>query len=611
MWPTTPPAVDVPLAGFRPVHERVDTVAERTPEAPAVSDDVVGVTYAELVSRSLALAAVLAERGAGPGATVAVRMPRSVAALVTLLAVSRTGAASLLLDPEGPPDWLATFVRSSSPCLCVEPQGAFDVRVGEALAVLEVTALGAAAGGPAALAWAGAPEVGPEHTACLVQTSGSTGMPKLVRVPHRTWTHAALAQVEHHRIGPQERGAWLFPPHTNVSASVVVWPFLVVGAHLSIPPAGLTSDPPALAAWIRDERVTQCFAVAPLTEALARLDWPPSSLRMLLTGSDRAREWGRTDLGFEIANWYGANEVNIVTSALLPWEQRITTHTASAEDRDGLVPIGRIWPGATFRVVSPDGEDVPYGEIGELLVGGSELALGYVSGRATADRFVPDPRAAEPGLRIYRTGDLVRQRADGAFEHCGRIDEQAKINGVRVELAEVEAALLSVPNVDEAVVQAIETPTGRHQLVGYVVSPQVVDATDLRDQLATRLPTPMVPTSLLQLPHLPRNQGDKIDRKALPLPWEQPEPAAAEPDPAVEPAQEQGCVALLMAEVLGIGICAPSDNFFLLGGDSMLAATFARQLTMHTGKQVQPRDVIERPVVSDLDRFVTAAPSAG
>ncbi len=600
VWPTTPPAVSSPPYDFQPIHERIDLVAKRTPAAPAVSDDEASLTYKELVSHSIGLASELVERGARPGSAVAVRMPRSVATIVTLIAISRIGAASLLLDPEGPPEWLAKFVRDSEPLLCVEPEGAYDIRVSQGLDVLDVTRLGDPLTGAAKVVSEGRVEIGPEHTACLVQTSGSTGVPKLVRVPHRTWTHAALTQIECHRISAHERGAWLFPPHTNVSASVVIWPFLVAGAHLSIPPAGLTSDPPALATWIRRERVSQCFAVAPLAEALARLDWPPSSLRMLLTGSDRVREWGRPDLEFEIANWYGANEVNIVTSALVPWANRITTHTASADDRDGLVPIGRIWPGATCRIVSPEGEDVPDGEIGELLVGGSELALGYVSGRATADKFVPDPSATEPGLRIYHTGDLVRRRADGAFEHCGRIDEQVKINGIRVELAEIEAAILSVPYINEAVVQAVETPTGRYQLVGYVVSPGELDVTDLRDSLAARLPAHMVPSTVIQLPRLPRNQADKINRKALPLPWEH-----LEPDPAAnEAAHEQGSAATLMADILGIESCAPSDNFFVLGGDSMLAATLARQLTMYTGKKIRPRDIFEHPVVSELDLFV-------
>jgi amino acid adenylation domain-containing protein len=601
LWPTTPPFTEAAPAGvddFRPIHALVDLVADAKPDAVAVSDESISLTYSSLVSQSQLLAGVLADRGVGPGQTVAVRMPRSVAMIVVLLAISRTGGAALLLDPEGPPDWLNNFVRSSSPCLCVEPAGGYDSSL--SLPTLVVTESASPFDEHHTRSWDGGVEVGAEHTACLVQTSGSTGMPKLVRVPHRTWTHAAAMQIEHHRISAQDRGAWLFPPHTNVSASVVIWPFLVVGAHLSIPLAGFASEPKALSEWLQAKGVTQCFAVAPLAEALARLDWPAGSLRMLLTGSDRVREWGRTGLPFEIANWYGANEVNIVTSSLLPWEDRITTHTASQQDRDGLVPIGRIWPGATFRVVGADGERVPAGEIGELLVGGSELALGYVSGRATADRFIPDVEAAEPGQRIYRTGDLVRQRADGAFEHCGRIDEQVKVNGMRVELAEVEAALLAVPEIDEAVVTAVETPSGRYQLLGYFVSEVDLAELDVRGRLATRLPSHMVPTALIQLPKLPRSQGDKIDRRALPMPGEIQEPET----------EEDISVSKLMAEVLGIEECAPSDNFFLLGGDSMLAATLARQISAQAGKQIKPQDIVERPRVEDLEAFVRAAPRA-
>lgn len=601
LWPTTPSFTEPASAGvddFRPIYALVDLVANAKPDADAVSDESISVTYSALVSQSRLLAGVLADRGVGPGETVAVRMPRSVAMIVALLAISRTGGAALLLDPEGPPDWLNNFIRSSNPSLCVEPAGGYANSL--SLPTLVVTASGSPADEHSTRSLDGGLEVGAEHTACLVQTSGSTGMPKLVRVPHRTWTHAAAMQIEHHRISPQDRGAWLFPPHTNVSASVVIWPFLVIGAHLSIPPAGFTSDPTALSEWLQAEGVTQCFAVAPLAEALARHDWPAGSLRMLLTGSDRVREWGQTGLPFEIANWYGANEVNIVTSSLLPWEERITTHTASQQDRDGLVPIGRIWPDATFRVVNSDGERAPKGEIGELLVGGSELALGYVSGRATADRFIPDVEATEPGLRIYRTGDLVRQRADGAFEHRGRIDEQVKVNGMRVELAEVEAALLAISEIDEAVVSAIETSSGRYQLLGYFVSKSDLDELELRGRLASRLPNHMVPTALMQLPKLPRNQGDKIDRRALPMPGEIQEPEA----------EESISIAELMAEVLGIEECAPSDNFFLLGGDSMLAATLARQISAQAGKQIKPQDIVQCPRVEDLEAFVNEAPRA-
>jgi amino acid adenylation domain-containing protein len=602
LWPTTPSFTETPSAAtgdFHPVHALVDLVGEAKPDVVAVSDAGIELTYGSLVSQSHLLAGVLVDRGVGPGQTVAIRMPRSAAMIVVLLAISRTGAAALLLDPDGPPEWLDTFVRSSGPVLCVEPAGI--VGVGLSLPTLAVTDSGSPADEPATRSGDGRVgvnvNVGPEYTACLVQTSGSTGMPKLVRVPHRTWTHAAAMQIEHHGVSAQDRGAWLFPPHTNVSASVVIWPFLVVGAHLSIPPAGFTSDPKILSGWLQAERVTQCFAVAPLAEALARLDWPSGSLRVLLTGSDRVREWGQRGLPFEIANWYGANEVNIVTSSLLPWQNRITTLTASKQDRDGLVPIGRIWPGATSRVLGPDGERVPVGEIGELMVGGSELALGYVSGRATADRFIPDVEAVEPGQRIYRTGDLVRQRADGAFEHSGRIDEQVKINGMRVELAEVEAALLAVPEIDEAVVTAVATRSGRYQLLGYFVSEVDLAERDVRGRLAVRLPAHMVPTAFVQLPKLPRNQGDKIDRRALPLPHEI-DKSAPTTDLSVP---------MLVAEVLGIEDCAPSDNFFLLGGDSMLAATLARQISVLAGKQITPQDIVKRPRLEDLEAFVSRA----
>lgn len=602
LWPTTPAFTETPSAAggdFQPVHALVDLIGEARPDVVAVSDVGIELTYGSLVSQSYLLAGVLMDHGVGPGQTVAVRMPRSAAMIVVLLAVSRTGGAALLLDPEGPPEWLDTFVRSSSPVLCVQPAGLVGGDL--SLPTLVVTESGSPADEHVTRSGHGGlgvgVGVGPEYTACLVQTSGSTGMPKLVRVPHRTWTHAAAMQIEHHGISAEDRGAWLFPPHTNVSASVVIWPFLVVGAHLSIPPAGFTSDPASLSGWLQAERVTQCFAVSPLAEALARLDWPSGSLKVLLTGSDRVREWGQKRLPFEIANWYGANEVNIVTSSLLPWEDRITTHTASEKDRDGLVPIGRMWPDVTSRVVGPDGERVPVGEIGELLVGGSELALGYVSGRATADRFVPDVEAVEPGQRTYRTGDLVRQRADGAFEHSGRIDEQVKVNGMRVELAEVEAALLAVPEIEEAVVTAVETASGRHQLLGYFVSEVDLTEREVRGRLAVRLPAHMVPTAFVQLPTLPRNQGDKIDRRALPLPHEINEPA-----PAKDP-----LVSRLVAEVLGIEDCEPSDNFFLLGGDSMLAATLARQISVQACKQITPQDIVTRPRVEDLEAFVRRA----
>ena len=441
----------------------------------------------------------------------------------------------------------------------------------------------------------GFPEVGPEDLACLVQTSGSTGEPKLVLVPHRTWSYATATQQRLHAITRDERGAWLFPSHTNVSVSVVIWPFLAAGAHLSVPAQKAMDSPEELASWIRDQRITQFFAVAALAEALAKLDWPPSPLRLMLTGSDRVREWGRPDLPFEIGNWYGANEVNIVTSSIVPWDRRITSATAGAADRTGPPPIGRGWPGVAWHVVDADDNPVPPGAVGELLVGGEQIAVGYHSPRKTAEKFLPDGQSRTPGARIYRTGDLVRVRPDGVFEHCGRIDEQVKIQGMRVEMAEVERALLACPGVKEAAAAAVDTPSGRAQLVGYIVAGEPVTDAELRRTLAEILPAHMVPVAFVRMQRLPRNRGDKIDRRALPGPG------------TTTDGGDDGLtarVAAVLGKVMKRDAYAPDDNFFLLGGDSLLATRAARELSQMVGRQVTVREILLYPTPHELSEFL-------
>lgn len=581
---------------FTPIHRTVAERAAQTPDALAVTDGSATLTYRELIERADELAAHLVRRGLSPGGIVALHLQRSGALLVAMLAVSQAGGGSLMLDVDGPQRWLSRFVDIARPVAwvmhesaapppfagdtfrlaadgsCVDPRDAEDAE--DAVGVEF-------------------PEVGAEDLACLVQTSGTTGEPKLVMVPHRTWSYAAQTQQELHAITRDERGAWLFPSHTNVSVSVVVWPFLAAGALLSVPDEHLLAAPPELAGWIRDQGVTQFFAVAPLAEALARQDWPPSALRLMLTGSDRVREWGRPDLPFEIGNWYGANEVNIVTSSVVPWEQRITSATAGAVDRSGPPPIGRVWPGATWRVVDADDQPVSVGEVGELLVGGGQLAIGYHSPAKTAAKFVPDE--SRPGERIYRTGDLVRVRADGVFEHCGRVDEQLKINGVRVEMAEVEAALLTCPGVREAAAAAVEIDSGRARLVGYVVCDRSIDDVELREWLSDALPAHMVPVAYVRMDKLPRNRGDKIDRRALPAP-------AAGGGAGDDELSDQ--VASVLADVLRRDSCASDDNFFLLGGDSMLATRAARDLTKQLGREVSVRQVLLHPTPRELTDLI-------
>ncbi|SDS87984.1 non-ribosomal peptide synthetase [Microlunatus soli] len=602
---------------FRPVHALIDGWATTTPDAPAVTDSECTVSYRQLRAASGRFAAELRAHGVGRGDVVAVHLPRSARLVVTMLAVARIGAASLLLDRSAPAEWLAGFVDRARPAVLVSDD---PVLVSDGLGteffdgpVLRPQPSDHVRS-PDEADEADDADLGPEDLACLVQTSGTTGVPKLVLVPHRTWSYSAQTQRRLHRIDADERGAWLFPAHTNVSASVVVWPFLAAGAQLLIPSEDLLGAPEELARWMRRNRVTQCFAVAALAEALARLDWPPGELWLMLTGSDRVREWGDRGLPFEVGNWYGANEVNIVTSSILPWSDRITSLTARSADRAGPPPIGRFWPGTRHRVLDADGRPVVGSGIGELWVGGEQLALGYLSARQTAEKFLPDP-AGPPGSRIYRTGDLVRIRPepiadrladgvpDGVLEHCGRCDEQVKINGMRVEMAEVEQRLLSCPGVLEAAAAAVEDGSGRTQLVGYIVRDRAgtADHSDLREQLAGQLPNHMVPVAFVELPELPRNRGDKIDRRALPVP-------SLDSVPASDRLERR--IAEIWAQALGQDSCGAEDNFFLLGGDSLQASRAAALITAEFGTQVEVRDVLTHPTSREFAGIIRRAEAA-
>ena len=565
---------------FAPIHRLVAEVAARCPDRTAVADEARALTYATLVQQAQAVASTLASRYE-VGAVIGVQLGRGCELAVAMLGLSSAGMSALMLDIDGPRPWLQRFVESASAVAVIVDRDSEGFGAADLLHFDDFTATDRA------------PEVvdhhsGPDEVACLVQTSGSTGEPKLVRVPHRTWTFAARSQCSEHGIDENARGAWLFPAHTNVSASVVVWPFLISGAQLHVPSKEVVGDPPALAEWICENDITQFFAVAPLAEALARLEWPNSALELMLTGSDRVREWGREDLPFEIGNWYGANEVNIVTSSVIPWTQRITSATATADHRSGPPPIGRAWPGTTWRVVDELGDPVEPGAVGELWVGGEQIALGYLGARQTAAKFIPDS-AGESGSSIYRTGDLVRVSSAGVFEHCGRVDEQIKVNGMRVEIGDVERVLLDQPGVREAAAAAVSGPDGRPQLVGYVVG-DGVDGADVRRGMVDQLPTHMIPVAVMVLESLPRNRGDKIDRTSLPDPRETSD----------ESEHLTASIAEIMADTLEAPSFSASTNFFLEGGDSLKAAKVAKELSRRLEREVDAKQVVLNPTPTEL-----------
>ncbi|MET7297360.1 non-ribosomal peptide synthetase [Embleya sp. NPDC005575] len=595
-WGATPDIPDVP----RPLGRLLADRAAATPDAVALAYRDETLTYGELDVRANALAHRLLASGTTTGAVVGLCMPRCPELVVAMLAVHRAGAAALMLDPKAPDAYLGRFVEQAGARLVVTTSRFERTLPPEAKDVLVLAPTGRVAG-PAAPERP-LPEPASEDPAFLVQTSGSTGTPKLVVVTHRGVAHAALAQIRAHGVTAGERGGWTFPPQTNVSVTVVVWAHLVAGAPLHIAADRDLCTPEHLRDWLLSRGITQVFVVAPLAEALLGIAWPARTpLRTLLTGSDRVRRWAPAELPFEVGNWYGANEVNIVTSPLIPRERPITSHTATARDRTLPPPIGRPWPGARLYVLDRELRLAPPGVVGELAVSGPEQARGYLTGRQTAERFVPDPFGAAPGGRLYLTGDLVRFRADGVLEHRGRADHQLKIAGMRVEVGEVEQALLAAEGVRAAAVAAPEDPRGVRRLVAYLVASDGLDTHTLRRELARVLPDHMVPQLFLRLDALPLNSGDKIDRNALPMPDWTPvtgaHPGAGEQRTAVEEA-----LVRVWEEVLDREHLSVHDDFFLLGGESLSAGRAVRLIAERLGVALKVRALMLNPTPAELAR---------
>ncbi|MFI6579540.1 AMP-binding protein [Embleya sp. NPDC050493] len=595
-WGATPDIPDV----LRPLGRLLAERAAATPDAVALGYRDETLTYGELDARADALAHRLLAAGSGPGTVVGLCMPRCPESVVAMLAVHRAGAAALMLDPKAPDAYLGRFLEQAGARLVVTTRRFERTLPPEAKHVLVLAPSGRVPG-PAAPRRP-LPEPTSADPAFLVQTSGSTGTPKLVVVTHRGVAHAALAQIRAHGVTAGERGGWTFPPQTNVSVTVVVWAHLVAGASLQIAADEDLSTPEHLRDWLLSREITQVFVVAPLAEALLGIPWPARTpLRTLLTGSDRVRRWAPAELPFEVGNWYGANEVNIVTSPLIPRERPITSHTATARDRTLPPPIGRPWPGARLYVLDRELRLVPPGVVGELAVSGPEQARGYLTARQTAERFVPDPFGDVPGGRLYLTGDLVRFRADGVLEHRGRADHQLKIAGMRVEVGEVEQALLAAEGVRAAAVAAPEDPRGVRRLVAYVVASGGLDTHALRRELARVLPDHMVPQLFVRLDALPLNSGDKIDRNALPMPdWAPatgPGPAAGEHRTAVEETLVRVWEEILGREHLGV-----HDDFFLLGGESLSAGRAVRLIAERLGVPLKVRALMLNPTPAELAR---------
>ncbi|HYO14111.1 MAG TPA: amino acid adenylation domain-containing protein, partial [Thermoanaerobaculia bacterium] len=439
------------------------------------------------------------------------------------------------------------------------------------------------AGGPLPLAR-------PENLAYVMYTSGSTGVPKGVAVTHRNVVRL-VRETNYASFAPDEVFLQLAPLSFD-AATWEVWGPLLNGGRLEVFPAHVPTLE-ELASFLAERRVTSLWLTAGLFHQMAeRHAESLRSVRWVLTGGDVVSppHAARALEAMEgiLANGYGPTEGTTFTT----WYP-VPRGGAAA----GPLSIGRPIANTRVHVLDRRLQPVPVGVPGELLVGGDGLARGYL-GRPdlTAERFVPDPLASEPGGRIYRTGDLARWRPDGTLDFLGRLDDQVKIRGFRVEPGEVEAALAGHPAVREAAVAVRPDPAGGRRLVAYVALEEGGTVRAVREDLRRGLPEPMVPAVFVELPALPLNANGKVDRKALPEPERTAEENAYEAPRT--PTEER--LAAIWAELLGAGRVGIHDDFFDLGGHSLLATRVASRVREDFGVELPLRALFEAPTVASL-----------
>ncbi|AEV85018.1 thioester reductase [Actinoplanes sp. SE50] len=510
----------------------LEAQAAGTPTATALRYEGREWTYAEVNARANRIAHHLRGLGAGPESVVAVELPRGADLVFALLGVLKAGAAYLPLDPEHPADRRAFMAQDAGARIVVTERLLADAEGGDdSDPVSGVT---------------------PAHAAYVIYTSGSTGRPKGVLIEHRAIVNRLQWMQQTYRLDAGDRVLQKTPAGFDVSVWEFFWP-LLTGATLVVARPGGHRDPAYLAALIAAERITTLHFVPSMLRAF--LAEPcgtlPSVRRIICSGEALPADLAdavHERIGGELHNLYGPTETAVDVTALrcLPGEP---------------VTIGRPIANTSAYIVDDRGRPQPVGVPGELLIGGVQVARGYI-GRPglTADRFVPDPFGADPGGRLYRTGDLARHRPDGTIEYLGRLDHQVKIAGQRIELGEVETVLRECPGVTDAAAAVADG-----QLVGYVVTDTSVD--DIRAHLRRRLPEAMIPARWAVLAALPLTGSGKLDRRALPDP-DAPVPTGAYDAPHGE---VENLLAGEFGAALGIAKVGRHDSFFQLGGDSMRA----------------------------------------
>jgi len=573
------------------VPQLVAAQASLRPSGMAIVAGNEGITYAELEARSSQLARHLQSLGVGPDKLVGLYLERAPSTIVAALATFKSGGAYVPLDPSLPAERLNFMLRDSGIEVLITcdqktelPEGPWRI-VDWARHQKEIAAHSSATFQH---------PITNGNLSYVIYTSGSTGQPKGVEVMHQglanlvAWHRRTFQVTEADRASHQAA--------LGFDAAVwEIWPYLAAGASVHIPPESLRTDPKALRDWLTEQRISITFLSTAMAERMLRLEWPErTALRILLTGADTLHQRPSSRLPFCLINNYGPTEYTVVATS-----GTVSPHGAGKE----LPSIGRPIDNTRVYILDDDMHPVPQGGQGEIYVAGAGVARGYRNlPELTRERFLPDPWVR--GDRMYRTGDRGRFLENDEIEFLGRSDEQIKIRGFRVEPREIVRVLDEHPQVEASAVVVRSTSGDEQRLIAYVVSSAqpALSANDLRQHLSKHLPDYMIPSVFVRVESLPLTVNGKVDYAALP--WPGSDNILSENDFVMPQSLVEQRLAPIITSLLHIERVGANDNFFFLGGHSLLGTQLLTRISESFGVELTLLQLFDHPTLAEMSREI-------
>jgi len=583
-WDTQPPCVP-------------NLIAQRAAIAPAaiaVMHSAGSLTYAELESRSNQFAHFLKSRGVDTGQVVGLYLGRAPSMVVAALGVMKLGAAYLPLPPDSPKDRIAFMLRDAQVSAVVSESDSAD-RLGSGnyqTVVLDRDSTEIARQSTAPQVT----NVSGQDIAYIIYTSGSTGQPKGVEVLHRGLSNLVSWHLRVFNVTPEDRASHMAA--LGFDAAVwELWPYVTAGASVHLADDAIRQDPEALRNWLVSEQITVSFLPTPLAERMLLLEWPKhTALRFLLTGADTLHHRPSPSLPFTLVNNYGPTECTVVATSGV---------VAPAGSSNQTPSIGTAIDNTQTYVLDEKMNPVPNGAPGELYIGGAGVARGYRNHpELTKQKFVADPLDAGSQELLYRTGDRVRILPSGEIEFLGRFDDQVKIRGYRVEPNEIEKVLDAYPDVQNSAVVAREQAGEDKKLIAYLVlAPNSqLTASRAREYVSKHFPPYMVPSCFVRVGALPVTANGKVDRSALPAP-DAVNCLADEVFVAPRTLVEQRLAGIL-SPLLNVKQVGVNDNFFLLGGHSLLGTQLLTRISQVFGVELSLLGLFDHPTVAGMSQEI-------